>query len=158
MTDTSQTSAQRSITRSTFVLEREYRVEPARVFAAFADREQKAKWFGGPDEQPDLVWETDFREGGREFNSSTFEGQTHVFEAVYHDIVQDVRIVYSYVMRAGDVKLSASLTSIELEPTDTGTRLVMTEHGAYFDGHEEPKLREDGTGWLLDSLGRFLDS
>ncbi|HRO04147.1 MAG TPA: hypothetical protein PLS69_11145 [Terricaulis sp.] len=37
-----------STTHATFVIERHYKAAPARVFAAFADAKQKAKWFGGP--------------------------------------------------------------------------------------------------------------
>jgi hypothetical protein len=33
----------------------------------------------------------------------------------------------------------------------------MTEHGAFFDGIEDPALREQGTNWLLDALGAALE-
>jgi uncharacterized protein YndB with AHSA1/START domain len=41
-----------SVTHSTFSLERAYDASPARVFAAFAEPEQKAAWFAGPPEWP----------------------------------------------------------------------------------------------------------
>ena len=37
-----------------------------------------------------------------------------------------------------------------------GTRLVFTEHGAFFDDLEDPAEREHGTGLLLDGLAAFL--
>jgi hypothetical protein len=37
-----------------------------------------------------------------------------------------------------------------------GTRLVYTEQGAFFDGHEAPGRREQGMGSLLDLLGQSL--
>ena len=38
----------RSVTHTTFVIERTYPVPPARVFAAFADVELKERWFSMP--------------------------------------------------------------------------------------------------------------
>lgn len=84
----------RSVVHSTFTLEREYSAPPARVFAGFSSREAKAKWFGDP-AFPPAVWEFDFREGGREFTSGEFHGQNSIFDAIYHDIVPDERIVIS---------------------------------------------------------------
>lgn len=46
-----------------------------------------------------------------------------------------------------------SLTTVELTPEGDATRLVLTEHGAFLDGHEQPDWREQGTGQWLDALG-----
>jgi hypothetical protein len=59
-------------------------------------------------------------------------------------------------MFVGEVKLSASLTVIELKATGTGTKLTFTEQGAFFDGHEEPSLRKFGSNQILDALGAPL--
>jgi uncharacterized protein YndB with AHSA1/START domain len=141
-----------SVEYATFTLEREYPVPRERVFAAFADKEQKAAWFGGGND-PETRWDFDFREGAREYQSGQFMGQLHTFDAIYHDIVENERIAYSYTMHVDDVRLSASLTVIEFTPTAGGTRLVFTEQGAFFDGHEEPGLREQGLNQILDALG-----
>ena len=50
-----------------------------------------------------------------------------------------------------------SLTTVEVRPDGDGTRLVFTEHGAFFDDLEDPAEREHGTGLLLDGLAAFLD-
>jgi hypothetical protein len=47
-----------------------------------------------------------------------------------------------------------SLTSVELEPDDGGTRL--REHGVFFDGHEPAAQRADGVGSLLYALAAEL--
>ncbi|RUU02407.1 polyketide cyclase, partial [Mesorhizobium sp. USDA-HM6] len=39
-----------------------------------------------------------------------------------------------------------------------GTRLILTEQGAFFDGHDTSATREHGTGELLDALGAALAS
>jgi uncharacterized protein YndB with AHSA1/START domain len=144
----------RSVEHATFVLERVYPMPRERVFAAMADKEQKAKWFGGG--HPDQNWEFDFREGGREYSAGQHEGTSYVFDAIYHDIVENERITWSYKMYVNDVKLSVSLTVVELTSVAGGTRLTFTETGAFFDGHEDPKLRESGSGENLDALGASL--
>ena len=68
----------------------------------------------------------------------------------------DERIIYSYDMLMDDVRISVSLATIELRPEGKGTRLVLTEEGVYLDGHDHPAAREDGTGQLMDALGREL--
>src|ERR687886_22851 len=54
--------------------------------------------------------------------------------------------------------ISVSLTTVEVRPDGDGTRLVFTEHGAFFDDLEDPAEREHGTGLLLDGLAAFLVS
>ncbi|MBT2518205.1 SRPBCC family protein [Streptomyces sp. ISL-90] len=142
---------------STFALERQYPHPPTRVFGAFSNEREKAKWFADPAGGPEITWEFDFREGGRELNSGPYEGRIHTFEAIYHDIVEHERIVYSYTMIVDGVKLSASLATLVFEPIDGGTRLTLTEQGAFFDGHDDPAERERGTIELLDLLGASLD-
>jgi len=146
----------RTTLHATFCLERSYPHAPSRVFAAFADRAEKAKWFGDPNASEDLTWELDFSEGGRELNSGSFEGRLHTFEATYHDIVADERIVYSYTMTVDGTRLSASLATITLEPAHGGTLLTMTEQGAFFDDSDDPSERERGTRDLLEILAASL--
>jgi uncharacterized protein YndB with AHSA1/START domain len=149
----------RSVIHDTFTFERTYDASPARVFAAFANQEAKRLWFGGPMDDSWTVdrWDMDFRVGGREVNvSSNSTGAGYAFDALYLDIVEDQRIVYTYEMSVGDDRHSVSLTSIELQPSGAGTRLVMTEHGVFLDGHDSPEGRREGTGWLLDELGASL--
>jgi uncharacterized protein YndB with AHSA1/START domain len=146
----------RSIEHATFTLHRVYPATKAQVFAAFADKEKKARWFGDPGDNAATTWDMDFREGGREYNSGEYLGETHTFDAEYLDIVEDERITWSYNMYVGGVKLSSSLTVVELTTVADGTRITFTETGAYFDGHEKPALREEGTSGLLDALGASL--
>ena len=153
----------RSMLHDTFTLEREYPVPPAAVFRAFADPTIKQRWFGGEDGWTAISRGMDFRVGGTEHDEGRWDGpdgSSYVsrFDAVYHEIVEDQRIVFTYDMRVDGVHLSVSVTSIELTPTAGGTLLTFTEQGVYFDGHEDPALRRQGTADLLDALGRVLAS
>lgn len=76
----------------------------------------------------------DFRVGGKEVNAGCpSDGQMHFFNAVYQDIVPDERIVYTYELLFGETRVSVSLATIEFVAESGGTRLVMTEQGAFFD-------------------------
>ena len=73
----------------------------------------------------------------------------------HRPMVPNERIVYAYEMSLDDRKISVSLATIELAPTQTGTRLVLTEQGAFLDGNDDGS-RERGTNYLLDQLGESL--
>jgi uncharacterized protein YndB with AHSA1/START domain len=149
--------SERSVTHATFVIERSYDASPARVFAAFANPEQKARWNSCHDEWETVEHAFDFRVGGREINrAGPAGGPVHSFEALYHDIVPGQRIVYSYDMSVDDTRISASLATVQFEPAGSGTRLVFTEQAAFLDGHHDPAMREEGTGIGLDRLGTML--
>jgi len=152
---------ERNVVHATFVLERTYRASRPKVFSAFSDWEKKKKWFGG--ENPDLSKNTmDFRVGGRDHSEGTVtsHGSTHTsrYDAIYLDIIENERIIFAYDMDMNGVHISASLTTIELtDARDGGTHLKFTEQGAYLDGFDNPKIREDGTAGLLDLLGKTLE-
>ena len=145
----------RSVTHSTWVLERTYDAPPARVFEAWADKDAKSKWFGGAAADR---WDLDFRVGGREVNvGSTPDGTVYSLDAIYQDIVPDERIVYSYEMKMDDARISVSLATFQIEPVDGGPRLTYTEQGAYLDGLDTPDQREHGTAGMLDELGKSVE-
>jgi uncharacterized protein YndB with AHSA1/START domain len=146
----------RTVEHSTFSVERTYNAAPARVFAAFADPTKKALWFGPEgDNNPNRM---DFRVGGAESMSGQVEGgPSFRYDAVYQDIVQDQRIVYTYDMHLNDQRISVSVATIELLQDGERTRLVLTEQGVFLDGLDQPAFREKGTADLLDKLGTTLD-
>jgi len=145
-----------STEHGTFVLTRTYPVPPTRVFAAWADRDTKARWFGAPGEA-NTGLELDFRVGGAETNrGGPPGGPVYTYEAVYRDIVPAERIVYGYSMTVDDTLISVSLTTVEFSPTANGTTLTLTEQGVFLDGGDTPEVREKGTGDLLDQLGAAL--
>lgn len=151
-------STSRSVTHTTFVIERTFAASPARVFAAFADKATKERWFALPAHWEGAEHTLDFRVGGREISrGGPPGGVVHTFDARYHDIVADARIAYAYDLYLDDVRISVSLATVELAPSGDGTRMTFTEQGAFLDGHEDPAQREHGTGLLLDAVGAFLD-
>src|SRR5262249_52168467 len=107
----------RSTVHSTFTLDRVFNASPARVYRAFADKDTKEQWFSGPDDWELNQHDMDFRVGGTEVNAGGPPGgPVHKFDAKYHEIVADARIVYSYDLFVGDTQLSTSLATLEFVP------------------------------------------
>jgi uncharacterized protein YndB with AHSA1/START domain len=145
----------RTAEHGTFVLSRTYPVAPDRVFAAWASRDAKARWFGGGGGAPGL--ELDFRVGGTEtISGGPPGGPVHSYRATYQDIVPNERIVYGYTMNLDDTLISVSVTTVEFASAGDGTTLTFTEQGVFLDGHDTVVIREKGTSELLDQLGTAL--
>lgn len=148
----------RSVVHATFSLERTYDASAARVWKALTDEGAKAKWFAGTPGQWEIVERhMDVRVGGTErLKGRWASGMVTCFDAVYHDIVANERLVYSYVMHLDDKKISVSLATMELHSEGAKTRLTVTEQGAFLDGYDDAGSREHGTGLLLDALRASL--
>jgi uncharacterized protein YndB with AHSA1/START domain len=148
---------ERATEHATFVVERTYDAAPSRVFAAWAEPAAKTRWFSGPDGWDQFEYKLDFRIGGREISRVGTAGEpTYTFDAYYHDIVVDERIVYAYTMDRDETRISVSVATVEFAPAGTGTRLIVTEQGVFLDGHDKVEYREHGTKELLNSLDAAL--
>jgi uncharacterized protein YndB with AHSA1/START domain len=151
-------SGERSVVHATFRIERNYAAPLSRVWRALTEAEAKAEWFTAPAGE----WQAteraiDVRPGGHERLVGRWrDGAVTTFAAVYHDVVPGERLVYAYDMYHDGRKLSVSLATIELTAEGAGTRLSLTEQGAFLDGYDDAGSRERGTGALLDALGAAL--
>ncbi|MET8085821.1 SRPBCC domain-containing protein [Micromonospora sp. NPDC005237] len=134
-----------SVKHSTFTLERSYAASAAAVFAAWSDRDTKAKWFAAEDGHYSL----DFRVGGTE----AVHGGGLVAKSEYHDIVPNERIVYTTALFIDEVLSTVSLTTVRFTHDGDGTLLMLTEQGTFLDDREQPEWREQGTADWLEALG-----
>jgi uncharacterized protein YndB with AHSA1/START domain len=151
--------ATRSVAHGAFTLERTYEAPVQRVWRALADPQAKAKWFGGTaGEWSEIERAMDFRVSGAERLKGRWKnGVVSTFDAVYHDIVPEARLVYSYTMHLNEAKISVSLATMELNADSLGrTTLKVTEQGTFLDGYDDDGSRERGTRFLLDKLGESL--
>jgi uncharacterized protein YndB with AHSA1/START domain len=151
-----------SVVHASFTITRQWKARPTRVFAAFADKSLKDKWFAGPGSWTQVERSFDFREGGRETLTGKWNaGMFTRSDCVYRDIVapdgdKPGRIIYSYVMFVDEKKISVSQAAIEIHPDGEGARFVLTEYGDYLDGYEDGGGREHGTNALMDALEKSL--
>lgn len=153
-----------STIHNTFVVERTYPCAVTRVFAAFSDSAKKQKWFAQGTHHDVEEFQLDFREGGREYVRSRFRegtpfpGVALINEGFIQDIQINRRIVTASTMTVGDRRISASLVTIELLPTDGGTTVTVTHQGVFFEGADGPKIREAGWREICERLARELGS
>jgi uncharacterized protein YndB with AHSA1/START domain len=151
-------SGGRSAVHAVFHLERTYDAPVGRVWKALTDENAKAKWFGGaPGRWELLERHMDVRIGGTERVKGRWEGGVvSTFDATYHDVIPNERLIYSYVMHLNDRKISVSLATLQLHADGGKTTLKISEQGAFLDGYDDAGSREHGTGFLLDALGASL--
>ena len=148
-----------TLINATFTIERALAATPARVFAAYSSLEAKMAWFKAPADIETLNRDFDFRVGGKErFHARWPDGKVTDFQATYHDIVENERIVLVYDMFHNCEKLSVSLQTLQFRAQGDGTRLIHTEQGSYFSGGVEAvKGREHGTTWHVDNLVALME-
>jgi uncharacterized protein YndB with AHSA1/START domain len=157
-------TTERRLARAGFTLTRDYPVAVERVWAAFADEDEKLAWWGAGDAIEPREWVYDFRVGGRDVAEGKFhDGPVTRYVATYADIVEHARIVTTYDMWLDGVHMSTSVASLEFEPIDgategaEGTRFTHVEHGVFFDQFwADGAGREAGSRGLLESLGTYL--
>lgn len=147
---------EKSVTHCTFVIERKYSAQVGKVFAAFSDPAKKRHWFAEGEDFEYLEFHMDFRVGGRECARFRGRGMEFRNDTVYQDIVENQRIVFAYTMSMGDRRFSSSQATVEFLANENETSLIFTEQGAFFEGADGPKLRQEGWGQLLDQLGAAL--
>jgi uncharacterized protein YndB with AHSA1/START domain len=146
-----------TVAHDTFVIERIYHAPVTQVFGAWADPVLKARWFAGSVDALGAGYDLDFRVGGREVNrGGPPGGPVYTYDSLFHDIVPEQRIVYTYEMYADQARISVSVATIQFRREEAGTRLVLTEQGVFLDDHDTVAQREAGTRSLMDSLAAHL--
>lgn len=155
--------SEQTVLHNTFVLERSFPKPPSVVFAAYSSAATKRLWFAADSQHSKVEqFDLDFRVGGFErtqsrfLENSPFPHVAIVNEERYQDIVPDQRIVTASTMTIGERRISASLVTVELHPTEKGTDLVFTHQAAFFEGSDGPEMREAGWKQIFGRLEKVL--
>jgi uncharacterized protein YndB with AHSA1/START domain len=112
---------------ATLVFERICAAPVERVFAAFANPEERARW-GTPSETAAFIYdEVDFREGGIDvFRCGDKSNPLYRGVTTYCDIVPNERIISSEVVETQGRKLLITMATTTFEPEGTGTKVTVT--------------------------------
>jgi uncharacterized protein YndB with AHSA1/START domain len=147
-----------AVVHDTIVLERRFPVAPEKVYAAWSDAAQRARWHFPGDDWELGEFDQDFRVGGHERSRFGQKGAPHLRdEGRFLDIVPNERIVSAGTMHEDEVRISITLCTVELAAHGDGTLLKLTDQSAFLDGRERPDERRSGWGKILERLAAFLE-
>ena len=138
---------------SAFTVERHYPAPVRKVFACFADTEKLRRWLVEGEGWTTDAFTNDFSVLG--FQRSLFRWQNGPQisnDGIYHEIVENERIITSYSMALEGKIFSVSLLTQTFEEKDGGTLLTLTEQGTYMGDENAVTSREEGFRELLGKL------
>jgi uncharacterized protein YndB with AHSA1/START domain len=133
---------------------RTFRASRERIFRAFTDPEQLAKWWGPKGfTVPQCTLEA--HQGGtwRTVMRSP-EGQDHIVSGVYREITPPERLVFTWAWETEGERGHETVVTIELLEVSGGTRLDLTHE--VFETEDGRNQHRDGWGGCLDSLEQAL--
>ncbi len=124
------------------------------VFRAFTEAEIFKTWWG-PKDTTCPVAEIDARPGGRyRVEMRSPEGNTHVIEGEFREVVAPARLVYTWVWSGGDFAGREMLVTLEFSDAGGATELRLT-HELLPDGAARDLHRKGWSG-CLDCLAEIL--
>lgn len=127
-----------------------------RVFEAYSNFEQRAKW-GTPSDSAVIIYdEADFREGGSDrFRCGAKSNPNIHVKAQYLSIVPGLRIVWSEITAMDGKSLSASLNTVTFRQDGNDTHLGLTVQIASFVGQDIIDGHRKGNAAALDNLSSW---
>ena len=150
MTD-DETTIERSETSLT--IRRTFDATPERLFRAFTDPEELAKWYA-PGEMTAEIHDWEPEPGGALSISMLDEDGSHDAEGSFTEVVENKRLVHTWTWTHVDDPVETRIT-IEFVPVGDGTEVIMTH-----EGHPDAKTTEENAGgWsgVFDNLASVLE-
>lgn len=147
------------LVHSAFTIERRYPFPPAKVFACFADTDKLRRWLIEGEGWTIDGFTNDFSVLGFQRSLFRWQGGPQISnDGIYHEIVENERIITSYSMAMEGKIFSVSLLTTEFREEGGETVLTLTEQGTYMGDKDAPAGREEGFRELLGKLGEELAS
>lgn len=138
--------------KPSLTIKRRLNAPPAKVYAAWTDAAQLARWFG-PGGYERVRAETDARVGGRfQVVMQSPDGEEHHISGVYREAAPNQKLIFTWAWRSTPER--ESLVTVLLKPDGDGTLLTLT-HEQFFD---EAARDRHNQGWAgsLDKLEKFF--
>ena len=138
--------------KPSLTLKRRLNATPEKVYAAWTEPAQIAKWFG-PDAGAVTRAETDVRVGGRyTIVFHTDDGEEHYVSGIYREVVRNQKLQFTWAWRSTPER--ESLVTILVKPEGNGSILTLI-HEQFFDEAARDRHQSGWTG-CLDKLERYL--
>lgn len=152
-------TAMSTVVHETLVFERRFDAPARAVFSAYADVRARTRWSAPSDTAAIVYSAEDFRVGGTDlFRCGDKTELQYAGRVVYHDIVENERIVYSETISATDARLAVSLVTWILRAENNGTQLTVLDQIASFVGDGMIAGSRSGMNAALDHLLAELDA
>ena len=141
-------------TRPSLTIKRRINASPAKIYAAWTNPQQIARWFGPSSVKAGTGHASiDARIGGRYRISFTNEdGEHHEVGGVYREVVPNQRLVFSWAWHSTPER--ESQVTISLKPDGDGTLLTL-HHEQFFDSAARDSHERGWTG-MLDKLEKYI--
>ena len=142
-----------TLAKPSLTLKRRLKAPPEKVYAAWTDATQLARWFG-PAKITMVRAEADARVGGRyRIVMRTEDGEEHDVSGIYREVVPNQKLVFSWAWRSTPER--ESLVTVGLKADGDGTWLTLT-HEQFFDDEARQRHEHGWTG-TLDKLEAYFN-
>ncbi|MGE0352373.1 MAG: SRPBCC domain-containing protein [Gemmatimonadales bacterium] len=132
------------MTTKAVIVTRTFKAPPARVFAAFEDPAQMARWMGQPGSSTE-VQGLDLREGGAVRVQMSWEnGMSIRLYGTFQRVERPSLLRFTWAMEGDDA--NQGVVTVELRPHGTGTELTLTHEG--LSGSAQKQSRAGWNGWF----------
>jgi uncharacterized protein YndB with AHSA1/START domain len=150
--------AETATDHGTVVVERTINLPAARVFAAYADAKERARWAAPSDTAVFIYEETDFQVGGRDVaRCGAKDDPQFRVESRYVDIAPGQRIVTADTVHENTRLLSANITTVEFSDGSEGTHVKITVQVTSFAGDGMIENTRAGNTGSLANMAQYLE-
>jgi uncharacterized protein YndB with AHSA1/START domain len=122
---------------------------PARVYSAWTEEEDLARWFAPSPDFDTVVHQLDVRAGGKyRIEMKSPDGSSHIAVGEYRELAAPNRLAFTW--RWEGSPMTDTLVTVELQANGNGTDLTLT-HTLF----ESEELRDQHTEGWTGCLGRL---
>jgi uncharacterized protein YndB with AHSA1/START domain len=128
---------------------------PERVFRSLTDAAELEAWWGADDMYRTFDWVIDLRAGGKwSARARGADGMESTVDGEYLEVDPPKRLVYTWRPSWDDYAVTT--VQYDLQPTATGTRLLVTHTGF---GDRAMAASGTGEGWrrVLEWMGDYVE-
>ena len=128
---------------------------PERVFRSLTDAAELEAWWGADDMYRTFDWVIDLRAGGKwSARARGADGMESTVDGEYIEVDPPKRLVYTWRPSWDDYAVTT--VQYDLQPTATGTRLLVTHTGF---GDRAMAATGTGEGWkrVLEWMGDYVE-